>query len=96
MKEKRNLQIVLNNYFGISIKIPTLNKVDFILRSWKIDDGQHQRLASGSFDRTIKIWNLIESVCLFPLKTDFDTVSCLDQSDNDYLASGSWCEAIMI
>jgi len=46
-------------------------------------------IASGSRDKSIKIWNINEAICLKTLNGHGDTVKCLMQLNNNSLISGS-------
>ncbi|KAL2885800.1 Vegetative incompatibility protein HET-E-1 [Ceratocystis lukuohia] len=59
------------------------------------NDGQ--RLASGSDDKTVKIWDATSGTCLHTLKGHCGTVTSLVFSkDGQRLASGSWDETVKI
>jgi len=53
-------------------------------------------LASGSFDNTIKIWNLISGECIQTLKGHTNVVCSLATLPDNKLASGSSDETIKI
>ena len=54
------------------------------------------RLASGSFDKSIIIWNLTDGEQLARLARHTDYVQCLAALDGDRLASGSWDNSVII
>ena len=52
-------------------------------------DGSH--LYSGSYDKTIKVWDTARGTCLQTLRRHTKWVSCLDTIHNNMLlVSGSW------
>ncbi|RZM06540.1 MAG: hypothetical protein EOO88_53235, partial [Pedobacter sp.] len=54
-------------------------------------------LASGSWDKTIKIWNVSSGKCTATLEGHSDNVlSIVVSNDNSFLASGSWDKTIKI
>lgn len=53
-------------------------------------------VASGSYDQTIKIWNINTSKCSMTLRGHTAQVSCLKLLPSDHLASGSFDNTIRI
>ena len=51
---------------------------------------EDSRLASGSTDNSIKIWDLINWRCLYTLEGYENTISSLVMLKNDFLGSSSW------
>jgi WD40 repeat protein len=54
------------------------------------------RLASGSLDHTIRLWNLASGVCETKLEGHTGSVSALAVLANGWLASGSGDETIRL
>ena len=54
------------------------------------------RLASGSYDDTVKIWEVATGVCEATLEGHEDFVTCLAKLDGGRLASGSRDETVKI
>ena len=56
------------------------------------DDG---KMASGSYDRTVKLWNVDNGKCEHTLRGHTEWVSCIDTTGN-LLFSGSWDSTVKI
>jgi F-box and WD-40 domain protein MET30 len=56
----------------------------------------NNRLASGSYDTTIKIWDLNTFTCIRTLNEHTDWIRCLKTLSNSRLASGSTDKSIKI
>ena len=56
----------------------------------------NDRIASGSVDKSIKDWNVLDGSDLFELKGHTNKVNALELMQNDWLASGSWDKPIKV
>jgi WD40 repeat protein len=55
---------------------------------------QDGTLVSGSWDKTIKFWNVNNGQCIKTLNGHTDWVNCLLLLKNGQLASGSWIKQL--
>lgn len=93
------LNVVTSSFYLNHIDIINLNTKSLIKSLIGHKDGvkcvvfynENTRLISGSQDKTIKIWNLIEGECVKTLEGHKSGVTCLKlvNDENEWLASGS-------
>ena len=86
-------------FMGKQMKKSTfMAKKDFDISSFGALDlmNLNRYLASSSFDKTIKLWDLETSECIRTLEGHTDKIQCMDVLENGHLISGSYDKSLKV